>query len=204
MGLGGRRGRRSCRELSPQVSSPQVQGLGSPQGLGARSPCMQAGERCRRCGVRLSRTRYCDGLEQLMCQWSLLGGRVFSGLMNRRAVMGSSQPPGPGGLFGGKKGDARAFRGVCTVWGVCVGCLGRDSLGRCGSGGSLLPCPCSLSREGKFGGSCWACRGSWGGRRDPSGAHTSHCAARVGVLQGSARLLPLHPRVSRFPCFCKG
>lgn len=64
-----------------------------------------------------------------MCQWSLPGGRVFSGLMNRRAVMGSSQPPGPGGLFGGKKGDARAARGVCTVWGVCVGCLGRDSLG---------------------------------------------------------------------------
>lgn len=147
--------------------------MGSPRGLGARSPRMQAGERCRRCGARLSRTRYCDGSEQLMCQWSLLGGRVFSGLMNRRAVMGSSQPPGPGGLFGGKKGDARAARAVCTVWGVCVGCLGRDSLGRCGSGGSLLPCPCSLSREGKFGASCWACRGSWGGCRDPSGAHTS-------------------------------
>lgn len=61
---------------------------------------------CQYSSDRLSHTHYRDGLEQLMCQWSLLGGCVFSRLMNRHDTMGSLELPEPGGLFNSNKNKA--------------------------------------------------------------------------------------------------
>lgn len=182
-------------------------GLGSPRGLGSRSPGAQAGEHRKRCGARLPRTRYCDGSEQLKCQWPLLGGRVFSGLMSRRAVMGSSRMPGPGGLFDGKKGDARASRGMCAAWGVRVALWEGSGKGQLGTMWFWWePPPWSLLPQ--QGGEIW---GRLSGRqREPGWAlgpfWCPHLALRC-PSEGPAGLgeaAALVPWVSRFPRFCKG
>lgn len=129
-----------------------------------------------------------------MCQWPLLGGRVFSGLMSRRAVMGSSRTPGPGGLFDGKKGDARASRGMCAAWGVRVALWEGSGKGQLGTMWFWWePPPWSLLPQ--QGGEIW---GRLSGRqREPGWAlgpfWCPHLALRCPssrVLQGLARLLP--------------
>lgn len=86
----------------------------------SRSPGVQAGVLPNRSGDRLSRSHYCDGLEQLMCQWPLLGGCVFSGLMNRHTTTGSSELPGPGGGWFDSERRRCMSRAPWAEWGVVI------------------------------------------------------------------------------------
>lgn len=87
-----------CLLRQVELQHPQCAGPGVSEHM--------QGVLCECSSDRLSHTHYCDGLEQLMCQWSLLGGCVFSRLMNRRDTMSSSELPEPGGLFNSNKNKA--------------------------------------------------------------------------------------------------
>lgn len=76
-GAGGAAESPPCSQTPPRVQAP-----GSPHVPGALAAPYAAGVLPNHSGDRLSCSHYHDGSEQLMCQWPLLGGCVFSGLMN--------------------------------------------------------------------------------------------------------------------------
>lgn len=99
--LGAGRGQRALPAARPPPGG--AGGSGSPACPQVIAPVTEQSPPCH----------YRDGSQQLMCQWPLPGGCVFSGLMNRHSTTGSSEPRGPaGGIDGGRRRcRSRAPRG---------------------------------------------------------------------------------------------